>query len=122
MVAFLMGLEGGLTKFPCYVGYWDSRDTTAHYHRGIWPKRTKFSAGKSKVKWDPLIYPSKILMPSLHLKLGLIKQFVKSMDKNSDAFQYLQNFSMISEAKTNAAGFIGPQIKKCLSASNFLKN
>ena len=51
-------------------------------------------------------------MPPLHIKLGLFKQFVKSLDKNSDAFQYLQNlFPKISEAKIKAGVFIGPQIK-----------
>ena len=24
MMAFLMGLQGGFTKFPCYLCYWDS--------------------------------------------------------------------------------------------------
>ena len=28
MVAFLVGLQGGFTKFPCYLCHWDSRDTT----------------------------------------------------------------------------------------------
>ena len=42
MVAFLMGLQGGFTKFPCYLCYWDSRDNNVHYHRRIWPKKTNF--------------------------------------------------------------------------------
>ena len=51
-------------------------------------------------------------MPPLHIKLGLIKQFVRSVDKNSDAFQYLQNFfPKISEAKIKAGVSIGPKIK-----------
>ncbi|XP_061433007.1 uncharacterized protein LOC133358637 [Lethenteron reissneri] len=33
MVAFLMGFQGGFTKFPCYLCLWDSRDTKVHYHR-----------------------------------------------------------------------------------------
>ena len=77
MVAFLMGLQGGSTKFPCYLCHRDSRGTTAHYYR-----RTEFSVGNSNVKRDPLIDPSKVLMPPLYIKLGLIKQFVKSLDKN----------------------------------------
>ena len=28
MVAVLVGLQGGLTKFPCYFCHWDSRSTT----------------------------------------------------------------------------------------------
>ena len=82
MVTFLMGLQDGFTKFPCYLCHRDSRGTYAYYHRRIWPKRTEFSVGKSNVKWGPLIDPSKVLMPPLYIKLGLIKQFVKSLDKN----------------------------------------
>ena len=27
MIAFLMGMQWGFTKYPCYVCVWDSRDT-----------------------------------------------------------------------------------------------
>ncbi|MGH0187210.1 UNVERIFIED_CONTAM: hypothetical protein FKN15_024283 [Acipenser sinensis] len=50
MVAFLMGLQGGFTKFPCYLCLWDSRDTKAHYHRRGWPQQTEFSVGRNNVK------------------------------------------------------------------------
>ena len=73
MVSLLMGLQGSFTKIPCFFCFWDSRDTTVHYHRKDWPQRTEFSVGKSNVKWEPLIEPQKVLMPPLHIKLGLIK-------------------------------------------------
>ena len=57
MMSFLMGLQGSFTKFPCFLCLWDSRDTTAHYHRRNWPQRTEFSMGKSNVQWEPLIEP-----------------------------------------------------------------
>src|SRR5271157_3671570 len=38
MVSFLMGLQGGFTKFPCFLCLWDSRDTEAHYRRRDWPQ------------------------------------------------------------------------------------
>ena len=31
MVAFLMGLQGGFTKFPCFLCLWDSRNASLHY-------------------------------------------------------------------------------------------
>ncbi len=34
-MAFLIGLQGSFTKFPCYLYIWDSRDTVAHYHLGF---------------------------------------------------------------------------------------
>ncbi|XP_061429010.1 uncharacterized protein LOC133355651 [Lethenteron reissneri] len=74
IVAFLMGLQGGFTKFPCYLCLWDSRDTKAHYHRRDWPQQTKFSVGRKNVKWELLVDSRKVLMPPLHIKLGLMKQ------------------------------------------------
>lgn len=122
MVAFLMGLQGGFTKFPCYLCLWDSRDTKAHYHRRDWPQRTEFSVGRNNVKWEPLVDPRKVLMPPLHIKLGLMKQFVRALDKESAAFKYLQDFfPKLSEAKVKAGVFVGPQIKKILECNEFPK-
>ena len=42
MVSFLMGLQGGFTKFPYFLCLWDSPDTTAHYHRKDWPQPNLF--------------------------------------------------------------------------------
>ena len=122
MVAFLVDLQGGFTKYSCHHCHRDSRDTIAHYHRRIWLKRTEYSAGCSNIKWDPSIDPTKILLPPLHLNLGLIKQFVKALDQNSDAFKHLQNFfTKISEAKTEAGIFVGPLIRKILDCNEFLE-
>jgi hypothetical protein len=122
MVSFLMGLQGGFTKFPCFLCLWDSRDTEAHYRRRDWPERTEFSVGMNNVKWEPLIDPRKVLMPPLHIKLGLIKQFVTALDKESAAFKYLQDlFPQLSEAKVNAGIFVGPQIKKIIECDEFAK-
>ncbi|XP_058848577.1 uncharacterized protein LOC117424572 [Acipenser ruthenus] len=122
MVAFLMGLQGGFTKFPCYLCLWDSRDTKAHYHRRDWPQRTEFSVGRNNVNWEPLVDPRKVLMPPLHIKLGLMKQFVRALDKESAAFKYLQDFfPKLSEAKVKAGVFVGPQIKKILECNEFPK-
>src|SRR6218665_1553291 len=63
-------------------------------------------------------------MPPLHIKLGLIKQFVTALDKDSAAFKYLQDrFPELSEAKVKAGIFVGPQIKKiieCDEVANLL--
>ena len=38
---------------------------------------------------QPLLEPSKILLPSMHLKIGLMKNFVKAMNEEEAAFTYL---------------------------------
>ncbi|XP_061404361.1 uncharacterized protein LOC133340279 isoform X1 [Lethenteron reissneri] len=120
IVAFPMGFQGGLTKCPCYLCLWDSRDTKPHYHRQYWPQRTEFSVGRNNVKWEPLVDPRKVLMPPLHIKLGLLKQFVRSVDKESAAFKYLHDFfPKLSEAKVKAGVFVGPHIKKILECNEF---
>ena len=122
MVAFMMGLQGGWTKFPCYLCLWDSRDTKAHYHRLDWPQQTEFLVGRSNVKWERLVDSRKGLIPPLHIKLGLMNQFVTTLDKESAALKYIQHFfPQLSEAKVKAGVFVGPQIKKIMECKEFPK-
>jgi len=42
----------------------------------------------------------KILLPPLYIKVGLMKNFVKAMDRTGSAFKYLaEKFPRLSEAK-----------------------
>ena len=41
------------------------------------------------VENQPPVEPSKILLPSMHLKLVLMKNFAKSMNQEEAAFTYL---------------------------------
>lgn len=99
IVGFLMGLQGGYTKYPCYLCLWDSRADAEHYVRQAWPERTDFQVGRQNVKWEPIVKPENVLMPPLHIKLGLMKQFVRALDGKSEAFKYLREFfPKLSEA------------------------
>ena len=62
----------------------------------------------------PLVNPDKVLMPPLHIKLGLMKNFVKAMAKqNSNGFKFLcKKFPKLSLAKLKEGIFVGPQIQK----------
>ena len=41
-----------------------------------------------------------VLLPSLHIKLGIMKQFMKSLPKHGDTFEYLASkFPRLSEVK-----------------------
>lgn len=62
--------------------------------------------GRNNVKWEQLGDPRKQLM----IKLGLMKQFVTALNKESAAFEYLQVFfQKLSETKVKAGVFVGPQ-------------
>lgn len=122
MVGFLVGMQGGYTKYPCYLCLWDSRADALHYQQHSWPQRSEFQIGQHNVKNKPIVEPDRILMPPLHIKLGLMKQFVKALRQDSEAFQYLKTFfPKLSEAKIKAGIFVGPQIKKIMASEHFLQ-
>jgi len=45
--------------------------------------------GIINVENQPLVEPSKILLPCMQLKLGLMKNFVKTMNQEEVSFTYL---------------------------------
>ena len=61
-----------------------------------------------------------MLLAPLHIKLGLIKQFVKKLNPESDAFKHIQElFPKLSEAKVKAGIFVGPQVKRLMKSDSF---
>ena len=68
----------------------------------------------------PFVDKQRVLLPPLHIKLGLMKNYVKALNKEGNAFKYLaMRFLYISEAKLKAGMFIGPQIRELLSDQDF---
>lgn len=115
VVGMLCGLQGGYTKHCCFLCKWDSRDREKHYVQELWPDRIEYQLGKDNIKYVPLIDKNNIILPPLHIKLGLVKNFVKVLDKESAAFIYLKKiFPRLSDAKIKEGVFDGPQIRKLL--------
>jgi hypothetical protein len=57
----------------------------------------------------------KVYLSQLHIKIGLIKNFVETMDQNSAGFTYLKNkFPRISNYKIKEGVFVGHQIRKLI--------
>ena len=53
-------------------------------------------------------------------KLGLMKNFVKGMDKTGRGFKYLKNkFPNVSDAKIKEGIFVGPQIRELMQDKQF---
>ena len=74
------------------------------------------------VENQPLVEPSKILLQSMHLKLGQMKIFLKAMNQEEAAFTYLwEKFPRLSEAKLKEGIFIGPQIRDIIKDEYFDK-
>ena len=92
------------TKYCCFLCEWDSQDKKNHYVNKLWPKLTSLTPGEKNVISPPLVLLKNIYLPPLHIKLGLMKNFVKCMDETGHAFQYVRNkFPNVSDAKIKDA-------------------
>lgn len=99
---------------------WDSRARYEHYIRRIWPNRVVHQVGKDNIHYEPLVDKKNVILPPLHIKLGLIKNFVKALDTAGAPFKYLRTiFPNMPGAKMKEGIFIGPQIKKLLKDDKF---
>jgi len=81
VISLLLGLQREYTKYCCFICEWDSRARSLHYSKKDWPARKSLEPRIMNVKNQPLVEPSKILLLSMHLKLGLMKNFVKPWTK-----------------------------------------
>ena len=84
----LVGLQLGYTKYMCFLCLWDSRDDTNHFRKKAWEPRENPTVGRFNVKHTPLVNPENVLLPPLHINLGLMKTFVKAMNHDGAAFMY----------------------------------
>ena len=92
-IALLLALQQVFTKYCCFICEVDSRTRSLHYSRKDWPARKSLEPGIMNVENQPLVEPSKILLPSTYLKLGLMKKFLKAMNEEEAAFTYEKSSS-----------------------------
>jgi hypothetical protein len=104
IVALLLGIQLGYTKYCCFMWEWDKKN---RYVNKLWPKQTSLTPGEKNVVSPPLVPPEKIYLP-----LGFMENFVKGMDKTGHGFEYVRNqFPNVSDSKIKEGIFIGPQIR-----------
>lgn len=119
----LLGQQSGFTKTPCYLCLWDSRDRDKHYTDHKWPERKSLKVGEHNIIEKPLVNPKNVLIPPLHIKLGIIKQFVKALDKDGRCFKYIEKkFPKKSDEKLKSGIFDGPQIRTLLNDAQFAES
>ena len=103
IVAILTGLKKGFCKHQCFLCLWEGRKRELHYTDYIWPERTIQEVGADSIENNPLVPSSKILLPPLHIKLGLIRNFIKALDVDGCALQHIKKvFPCLSNAKIEA--------------------
>lgn len=121
VIALLMGLQSGYTKYCCFLCLWDSRARNEHFTRLNWPDRVEYIPGRNNVKSQPIVRRENIILPPLHIKLGLMKNFVVAVGKtNTEAIDVLARiFPRLSRAKVEQGIFVGPQIRKAIQSDEF---
>jgi len=63
VVALLIGMQLGYTKYCSFLCEWGNRDKKYHYVNKLWPKRTSLTPGEKNVVSSPLILPEKFICP-----------------------------------------------------------
>lgn len=120
MVGILMGLQSGYTTHPCYLCLFQSCEREIHYTVKNWPTRKAYVPGNANVVNLPLVRRHDILLPPLHIKLGLFQQFTKKLEESSESFQALQKLhSHISLNKLKNGILNGPEIRKLMASTEF---
>jgi len=75
---------------------------------------------EKNVQAHPLVERFKIILPPLHSKLGIMKQFVKALNKDGECFKYIcSTFPGSTIEKSKAGIFDGPQIRTLLNDCDF---
>ena len=121
MVNFFLWQQSDITKYPCFLFMWDSKGHDEHYTKKDWPLWEELVPCKERnVINVPLVDRDRILFPPLHIKLGLMKQFTKALDKDGNCFTYLwQSFPGLTMEKLKAGIFDGPQIRQLIRDPEF---
>ena len=83
--------------------------------------REFFTAGYRTILHPALVDRFNVILPPLHIKVGLMKQFVKALNKESACFKYIrEKFPCTSAEKAKNGVFVGPQIRKLTKDAQFL--
>lgn len=82
--------------------------------------RISYNPEDKNVIYASLGDPEKEMFRSLHIKLGVIKNSVKVMDRDGEGFEdSTERFTQLSEAKMKDVIFTGPAIKKVVCDLDF---
>lgn len=92
VVGLLIGLKKGYASHQCFMCLWKGRDDASNYCGFGCAPRLTYQIGKESIDHLPTVNPKNVILPPLHLKLGLVRNFTKAMERDSEGFKYLLKF------------------------------
>ena len=120
MINFLLGQPRGYTKYSCFICLWNSRAREDHWVKKRRPPKV-CRVGEANLMNELLVAIEKIIIPPLHIKLGVMKQFVKTSPVTGDCFNYIcRAFPAFTIEKLKAGIFDGPKIRTLIKDPCFV--
>ena len=96
---------------------WDNRIN--HWIKRDRPLRESLTPGYKNILHPALV--DNVILPPLHIKLDLMKQCVKALNKEGACFKYIQEkFPYMNAEMVKEGVFVGPQIRKFIKHAQFL--
>lgn len=81
-----------ISNFVVFLCERDSRARDKQYVVKNWPRWTSLIPGVKNVSEEQLVQSEKFFPPPLHIRLGIVKHFVKTMSKDSGGNTLRHNF------------------------------
>ncbi|GAB0099934.1 uncharacterized protein DMENIID0001_158370 [Sergentomyia squamirostris] len=121
VTGYLLGQMQANSLYPCFLCLWKRTPTGGSDPWKLeWDERTEFVRNEHSIRGGQIVHNKNILIPPLHLKLGLMTQFVKAVGTESECYKYLQEaFPDRTEAKLKEGIFTGPDIRYLLKDDLF---
>ena len=87
----------------------------------VWPLRQSPQIGRHNVQHQPLVSSANVFLPPFHIKLGLMKNFVKAMSRDGYGFKFPKDFFGADKnyAKLKAGVFMDSEIRKLMLHEKF---
>lgn len=99
----MTGVKKGFSKHQCFLCLWEGRVTEKHYTNHQWGDRVTYELGKDSIDHLPLVQSSRVILPPLHIKLGIFRNFVRALDKDGRSFKELNKiFPKLTQSKIDA--------------------
>ncbi len=119
VINIISGLKMAACKWPCYLCKWNSKATKEHFLPGLyeeWSDSERVPGSFSFIE-EPLVPAAKIVIPELHVKLGVFQCFLRSLFKLHQqdplpAYEHYTQVFNLSAAKLQVGAINGPDIRK----------
>lgn len=106
----------------CYLCLWNSRADEKHYVKSVWPPKPNDSPSRFNCVQRQLVYSQNVSPQTLHLKLSLVKNIIKTMKWANHGFQCLTTkFKDVTGAKFELGVFNGNKVRSLIDDGEFLE-